>query len=121
METMVAATILAFSVVAAMSILSGARATLLRAEQRWTRQHLTAQAAELFLLGGPSAEIPETLLPEGYSADCEVYAVDDLSEDALEANRGWILAEYHIQVQDASGNNAGETFVRKVLKEDDLE
>ena len=122
METMVAATILAFAVVSAMSILSGARSTLMRAEARWTRQHLLAQAAEVFLLGGPTAEIPEGVLPEGYSATCEVYAAEEnVPEEALEAIRGWRLAEYHISVLDSSGVLVAETNLRKVLKEEDLE
>ena len=122
METMVAATILAFAVVSAMSILGGARSNLMRAEARWTRQHLLTQATEIFLLGGASAEIPEGALPEGYAASCEVYAAEEeLPEEALEAIRGWRLAEYHVTLQDASGAQVAETFVRKVLKEEDLE
>ena len=121
METMVAATILAFAVVSAMSILSGARSTLMRAEARWTRQHLLAQAAEFYLLGGPTAQMPDNLLPDGCTATCEVYAVEDIEEEALEAIRGWCLAEFHISVLDSGGNLMGETRVRKVLKEDDLE
>ena len=82
---------------------------------------MLAQAAELFLLGGPNAAIPDGLLPDGYDAACEVYAVEDIHEDALEAIRGWTLAEYHISIADENGALVAETYVRKVLKEDDLE
>ena len=121
METMIAATILATAVAATMGIVAGARSTLLRAETRWARQHLLAQAAEFYLLGGPTAQMPESLLPDGCTATCEVYAVEDIEEEALETIRGWCLAEFHISVLDSGGNLMGETRVRKVLKEDDLE
>ena len=121
METMIAATILATAVAATMGIVAGARSTLLRAETRWARQHLLAQAAEFYLLGGPRAPLPDNLLPEGCTATCEVYAVEDIEEEALESIRGWCLAEYHIAVLDSGGNLMAETRVRKVLKEDDLE
>ena len=122
METMVAATILAFAVVASMSILGGARSTLMRSEANWESQHLLTQAAEIFLLGGPTAEIPDGVLPDGYTATCELAAAEsDLPEEALEAIRGWTLAEYHISVLDSSGMLVAETTVRKVLKEEDLE
>ena len=122
METMIAATILATAVAATMGIVAGARSTLLRAETRWARQHLLAQAAEFYLLGGPTAQMPENLLPDGCTASCEVYAVEDnIEEEALEPIRGWCLAEFHITVLDSGGKLMAETRVRKVLKEDDLE
>ena len=46
MEVMIAATILALAVVSTMGVVAGARSTLYRAEQRWARQHLLAQAVE---------------------------------------------------------------------------
>ena len=58
METMVAAVILALAVVSTMGVLGNARSTLLRAEQRWAREHLLAQVAELYLLGGINVEFP---------------------------------------------------------------
>ena len=122
METMVAATILAAAVAATMGIVSNARATLLRAENRWARQHILAQAAEFYLLGGPNAEAPDGLLPDGYSATCDVYPVEeDIEEEALDAIRNWLLAEYHIVVYDQQGNEMAETRVQKVLKEEDVE
>lgn len=121
MECMIAATILAISVAATMGVIGGARATLMRAEGRWARQHILAQAAELYLLGGPNVEIPSGLLPDGYSSSCELYAVEDIHEEALEPIRGWMLAEYHIVVYDRNGSAMAETTVQKVLKEDDVE
>ena len=122
METMVAATILAAAVAATMGIVSTARSTLLRAENRWARQHILAQAAEFYLLGGPNAQPPDGLLPDGYTASCEVYPVEeDIEEEALDSIREWQLAEFHIVVYDREGIAMEETRVQKVLKEEDLE
>ena len=118
---MIAATILAMAVVSTMGVVAGARSTLLRAEQRWARQHLLAQAAEFYLLAGKNAVFPEGLLPDGFTASCELYEVEDIHEDALEPIKEWLLCEYHICVFDNTGVKIAETFVQKVLKEGDLD
>ncbi len=118
---MIAATILALAVAATAGIVGGARGTLLRAERRWQEQHLLTQVVELFLLGGPNAPYIDGLLPDGYSAECSVYAVDDLEDAALESNNGWILCEYSIRLLASDGTVVGSTNVRKVLKEEDVE
>ena len=121
MEVMIASTILAMGVVSTMGVIAGARSTLLRAEQRWARQHLLAQAAEFYLLAGKNGALPQGVLPDGFSASCELYEVEDIHEDALDPIRGWLLCEYHISVYDDVGVRIAETFVRKVLKEEDLD
>ncbi len=121
MEIMVAAVILALSVVSTMGVLGNARSTLLRAEQRWAREHLLAQVTELYLLGGANTGFPEGLLPDGFYSTCELYQVEDIHEDAQEAINNWILCEYHIQLFDSANVKIAETNVRKVLKEEDVE
>jgi len=121
MEVMIAATLLAMAVVASMGIIGSARARLLRAEKRWGRQHLLSQATECYLLGGANAQLPEGLLPQGFSSRCQLYDLEDLPEDALESIREWRLGEYHIQVFDAAGNLMQELRIRKLVKEEDLE
>ena len=121
MEVMVAAVILALAVASTMGVLGNARSTLLRAEQRWAREHLLAQVTELYLLGGVNTGFPEGLLPEGFYSTCELYQVEDVHEDALEDINGWILCEYHITLFDATNVKIAETNVRKVLKEEDIE
>ncbi|HQL86159.1 MAG: type II secretion system protein [Lentisphaerae bacterium] len=121
MEVMIAATILALAVVSTMAIVGGARSNLIRAEKRWARQHLLAQAVELYLLGGHDAVVPDGLLPAGFSSSCELLKVEDIHEEALEANRGWQLGEYVVVVYDASRRPMAECRVRKVLKEEDFE
>ena len=39
----------------------------------------------IYLLGGPNAEIPPDLLPEGFSCACTLTPVDDLSADEYRA------------------------------------
>ncbi|NMA43392.1 MAG: hypothetical protein GX946_08415 [Oligosphaeraceae bacterium] len=120
MEVMIAATILAMSVVAGLGIVGAARSNLLRAEKRWGRQHILSQVAECYLLAGPRAIMPDGVLPQGFSSSCHLYTVDDLPEDAQESIRGWLLGEFHIEVFDVSGKLMEELRVRKLVKEDDL-
>lgn len=121
MEVMIAATILALAVVSTMAIIGGARSNLIRAEKRWARQHLLEQAVELYLLGGHDAAVPEGLLPAGFSSSCQLLVVDDIHEEAQEANRGWQLGEYVVVVYDANRRPMAECRVRKVVKEEDFE
>jgi hypothetical protein len=117
----VAAAILAVAVVMSVGIVGGARARILRAESRWGRQHLLSQAAEFFLLCGPSASCPEGLLPEGFSADCSVSLAEDLPEEALAPQEGWVLGRFHVRVYDISGALMAECTVDKLLREEDCE
>ena len=121
MEVMIAATILALAVASTMAIVGGARSNLIRAEKRWARQHLLAQAVELYLLGGHEAAVPDDLLPAGFSSSCQLLTVEDVHEEALEVNRGWQLGEYLVVVYDADRRPMAECRVRKVLKEEDFE
>jgi len=121
MEVMIASTILAMAVVASMGIVGSARSNLLRAEKRWARQHILSQVAEAYLLGGSRTVLPEGVLPQGFSASCQLYEVDDLHEEALVAIREWRLGEFHIQVFDTNGKLMEEVRVRKLVKEVDLE
>ena len=75
------------------------------------------QVIEVITAGGLQADI----LPEGFSASCQLLEVDDIHEDAMEAIDGWIIGEYMIEVFDKDGNRMTETHVRKILKEDDFE
>lgn len=121
LEVIIAAAVLALAVVMSVGIMGGARARILRAESRWGRQHLLSQAVELYLLGGPAAEIPPGLLPEGFSCSCTLTPVDDLSEEDLEPQQGWILGCFQVSVYDASGDLMAECRVEKLVREEDCE
>lgn len=120
MEVMIAAMILTLSVVATLGITGTARSGVLREERRWAREHLFANVAEYYLMVGPEAALPAGLLPEGFSASCELYAVEELPDEALESIREWRLGEYHIQLFDRDGNLMVEQRIRKILKEEDM-
>lgn len=120
MEVMIAAGILAMSVAATLAIVGGGRARLLRAEKRWGRAHLLSQVSEYYLLAGAEAEEPRDLLPDGFSASCELHEAEDLVEDASEAINGWVLGVYTIRVFDTKGGLLGEIAVEKLVREDDL-
>lgn len=121
-EVVIAATILGMSVAFTMGILATSRSQILRAERRWGRGHLLAQAAEYYLLAGHRAPPPPPdLLPEGFAASCELVEAFDLPEEALEPIQGWRLGEFRIRVTDPNGHAIGEVRVRKVVLEEDLE
>jgi hypothetical protein len=118
LEVAIAAGILALAVVMSVSIMGGARSRILRAESRWGRQHLLSQAAELYLLGGPQAEVPPGLLDEGFSCDCSLSPTEgDLPEEALEAQEGWVLGRFHVRVFDPNGDLMAECEVEKLVRE----
>lgn len=118
---MIATVVLGLAVAATAAIVSGAQTTVIKAENRWARQHLASNAAEFFLMAGPYGQPPSDILQEGFSASCQLLEVDDIHEDAMEAIDGWIIGEYMIEVYDRDGNRMTETHVRKILKEDDFE
>ena len=120
-EVMIATVVLGLAVATTAAIVSGAQTTVIKAENRWARQHLASNAAEFYLMAGPYAQPPADILPEGFSASCQLLEVDDIHEDAMEAIDGWIIGEYMIEVYDKDGNRMTETHVRKILKEDDFE
>ena len=120
-EVMIATVVLGLAVAATAAIVSGAQTTVIKAENRWARQHLASNAAEFYLMAGPYGQLPSDILPEGFSASCQLLEVDDIHEDAMEAIDGWIIGEYMIEVFDRNGNRMTETHVRKILKEDDFE
>ena len=121
LETMIAALILTLSAVATMGIIGTARANALRERRRWVREHALVNAAEFWLLAGPDQQLPEELLPEGYTATCELHAVEeDLPDQALESISEWRLGEYEIKILDPDGNVVAEQRIRKILKEDDM-
>ena len=68
----------------------------------------------------PTADPPSGCLPEGFSARCEITAVDELPEEAAEAIEGWILVRYHVSVLGTDRALIAEQTVEKLVREDDL-
>ena len=118
---MIASVILAMAAAATMGIVGGAQASVFNADRRWNNQHVTNSIVEFYLLAGPHAYPPQDLLPQGYSASCELLTVDDVHEEAQQPLKKWLLGEYLIQVTDSGGELVSETRVRKMLREEDFQ
>jgi hypothetical protein len=122
-EVLVAAIILTASVGMTLAIVGSARARILRAEQRWGRAHLLSQAAEFYLMAGPDADVPDGLLPQGFTVRCDLLAAEELPEHAAESPSGWTgwrLGVFRITVYDTSGRSIGERAIEKIVREDDF-
>ena len=120
LEVVVAMAILGLSLGLLLQLIGGARERLFRAEQRWTNQHLLAQAAELCLLAGPDAESPPGLLPQGFATHCTLLAADNLPDTATTEISGWILGKYEITLTGPGGEKTGSLTVERVVRQDDL-
>ena len=121
-EILVASTILGLAVAMVVGTIGGARARILRAERRWGRAHVLSQAAEFYLLAGKDGAMPESLLPEGFRAMCELRPAENLPEYATESIQGWpdwTLGEYRVSVFDSYNHSLGEVVVEKIVHEDD--
>lgn len=121
MEIMIAGMILTLSIAMTLGILGGARGRILRAEQRWGRQHHLSNMTEFYLLAGPRGSVPASLLPDGFSSRCDIWKAEDLPEHAAEGLSGWDdwqLGQFHITVTGPSGD-IGKWMVEKLVREDD--
>jgi len=118
-EIMVAVAILGMSLAVTLTVIGSARARVMRAERRWARQHVLSNAAELFLLEGPDANVLSGLLPPGFSANCETEDVDDLPDHAAETVDGWKLVRFRVGVRNAGGQLVGEQTVEKLIVEEE--
>ncbi len=117
LEILIAMAILGISLTVALSIVSGARSRVLRAEQRWARQHNLDQATEFFLSAGPDATVPGWLLPKGFRAECELIRVENLPEYAQGKKDKFTLARYEIRVIGLRNEVVAENTVEKIVPE----
>ncbi len=120
LEVVIALAILGLSLGLMLQLIGGSRERLLRAEERWERQHRLAAAAEFYLLGGPKADPLPGLLPDGCTPGCELAVPDDLPDNATDAVSGWILGRYRITVTGPDGKPDGEMTVERLVREDDI-
>lgn len=117
---MIATVIMALAATATMAIIAGAKSNIIRAQERWYNQHITTSVVEYYLLASHLGSSPTDLMPNGWSASCELLEVDDIHEDAQEAIRGWIIGQFLITITDEHGDLVSETPIYKVIKEDDF-
>ncbi len=117
LEILVAVTVFGVSLVMIMAILANARSRLLRAEERWAREHLLTLATEFFLLAGPEATLPEGVFPEGFTATCALDNVEDLPDTAILPVGNTMLKVYRVRVYGTGSELIGERTVEKVVYE----
>ena len=118
-EILIAVAILGLALGSVLAMFSSSQDQLLRARERWMSQHALEQAAEFYLLSNPSnLEMAEGIMPDGYTAHCEVNAATNVPDHALTPFRGWTLSEFQVSVSDAQGHVVGEITVYKIIRED---
>ena len=116
-EVAIGALIFALSLGSILAVLGTARGRILRAQRRWARAHLLTQAVEFHMLAGDRETVPEGLLPEGFSAQCEVMEPEQLPEMVEPVLQGWKLVSYRVSVIDPAGERVAETTIETVLPE----
>jgi type II secretory pathway component PulJ len=120
LELLLAVAILAMALGSIMGIAVSAQDDLVRARDRWGRQHSMEQAIEYYLLADPAnLSMPDGILPQGYSANVDLLIVEDgLPDHAIDPEQGWVLGEYRVVVYDDQGLLVGEQSVYKIIRED---
>ena len=84
-------------------------------ESQWGRAHLKSLACEYYLLWGADAPEPVELLPENYSASCELIDEHELLEQSEDQTEGrWTLKKYWVQLY-YKDEVIDETYVSKFL------
>ncbi len=120
-EVLLAMVVLALSLGVTLAISAQAKGDIIRAQQRWIMQHSLEQVVEYCLLADPDhINIPDDLLPEGFSAECNVEIVENgLPEFAtVDDYKGWQLGVYTVTLYNNSANLTSEQMVHKLIPRD---
>ncbi|HCE42728.1 MAG TPA: hypothetical protein DET40_04205 [Lentisphaeria bacterium] len=119
-EVVVALAVLGLAVISAMEMCSSAVNRMEKAKARWTNQHRISQAAEFFLLAGPSGQLPHEIFPyQDARASCSIDNAMGLPDDVEAVSGQWCLATYHIQLYDSSGRQTSFLKVDKIIQVSD--
>jgi hypothetical protein len=119
-EVLIASLILAFSAVALVEMTSRAHLQTYDIEAEWAEEHLLSLSCEYFLLFGHDADIPEDLLPDGFSAECELNSAiipEEADEEKYDPINGWVLGELTITLI-KDGTELTSISIDKMLPED---
>jgi prepilin-type N-terminal cleavage/methylation domain-containing protein len=118
-EVIVAMAILSLAVVGILSYSVQASNRMGKADLKWQKEHMLAQAVEFFLLAGPKEKITDDFFPyQDYSAVCEV--TDPKLPDEMENEIGtWKLVTLKISVVNAKGETVNSVSVDTILQKDD--
>ncbi len=116
-EVAIATLVFAIALSSILTMLGTARSRLVRAQRRWARGHLLAQAVELHLLTGDRGVAPPEFLPQGFRTSCAVLEVRALPDGVEPSMNGWRLAVYEILLDDPAGVRIGERQLVKIVPE----
>ncbi|MEA2011506.1 MAG: type II secretion system protein [Verrucomicrobiota bacterium] len=120
-EVVIALAIMGLLLSIALTITGRTKERTIRSERRWARQHLLNLCSEYFLLAGHDQGFPDEILPNGFSASCTIELVEEgLPDYAIEPVKGWILAQYKIELYDEIGTLIGKQYVDKIVREDEI-
>ena len=123
-EVIIATVILSMSAVIAVQMTSRSLAQTFEVESEWSRQHLLSMGAEFHLLFGHEAEMPEGVLPGGFSIDCQLLEreipEETIDQEKYEPINGWVLADYHFTLL-SEGEELESLVVTKLVPEDEVQ
>jgi prepilin-type N-terminal cleavage/methylation domain-containing protein len=119
-EVVVALAVLGIAVVSAVTISTSAISRMEKAKARWMNQHMMAQAAEHFLLAGPSAQPNSDIFPyRNARVSCTVENAAGLPGDVDPVSGQWRLATYDIQLFNSSGQRISGLKIDKIIQVSD--
>ena len=120
-EVIVSLAILTMGLMVSLNITANSASRSTRSDQRWRHQHMLAQAAEFYLLAGPQAPLPESVVPyDGYTVACEVVEPELGDQDTPAEIGNWRLACLKITLTDSRGKVVETLNIEKILHRDDL-
>lgn len=121
-EVVIAMGILVLCVTVAMSMVASSQKRMIKAEEKWQKQHLLTQAAEYFLLAPPGDHLPEQIFPfKNYNANCVYFPPEGLPENVNIENGEWRLSAMKITVNpDDSNRQPASIIIERIIKNGDL-
>jgi len=121
LELIVAISILAISLVGAMSMSTSSKKRINKAFTNWNKQHMLSQAAEFYLLAGANAQIPDEIFPyENVSVSCNISENSSLPQNVDNISGDWMLSTYNIELTNSGGNNLKTIKIDKILNKNEL-
>jgi len=120
-EVIISLAILTMGLMVSLSMASNSTNRSFKAYKVWKRQHVLAQAAEFYLLAGPTEEMPEQIFPyDDYSVSIEVTEPEGVSDESLSEIGSWRLVCLKLQLMDESSTVVETLKIDKIMHRDDL-
>ncbi len=120
-EVVVALAIFGMGIAVALQMSANASMRAMKAVERWRSQHMMAQAAEYFLLNGPTGQMNSDFFPySGASARCTVSEPEGLPDGMESRNGAWRLVALEISVDPGGGRKTESMKIEKILQDSDL-